>query len=84
MLQEFIPQSEGKLELVEDLLKKYTREYSWAELTAKDKPKGLDNTQLESYLSDAEFKDHFGMTKDEFWKMPVWKQTQKKKQIGFF
>ena len=38
---------EGKMELVSDKLKDYDREYSWEELTAKNKPKGLDYKHLE-------------------------------------
>jgi hypothetical protein len=36
-----------KSELVSDLLKEYERVYTWDELTAKQKPKGLDYNRLE-------------------------------------
>lgn len=75
---------EGKLELVSDKLKDYDREYTWEELTAKVKPKGLDMKHLEKYLPDSVFEEKFGMTKEKFWGMPSWKRTQKKKKVGFF
>uniref|UniRef100_G1PFU1 Villin like n=1 Tax=Myotis lucifugus TaxID=59463 RepID=G1PFU1_MYOLU len=36
------------------------------------------------YLSDSEFKDVFGKSKEEFYSMAKWKQQQEKKQLGFF
>merc|ERR1712014_111735 len=76
--------AEAKMELVSDKLKDYEREYTWEELTAKEKPKGLDYKHLEKYLPDAVFEERFGMTKDKFWHMASWKRTQKKKKVGFF
>ena len=38
---------EAKIDRVEDLLKEYTRTYTFAELTDKNRPKGLDTTRLE-------------------------------------
>jgi len=76
--------AEGKLELVSDKLKEYDREYTWEELTAKKKPKGLDNKHLEKYLPDSVFEEKFGMTKEKFWGMPSWKRTTIKKKVGFF
>lgn len=35
------------MELVSDKLKDYDREYTWDELTAKNKPTGLDYKHLE-------------------------------------
>ena len=74
----------GKLMLVEDRLNEYSRNYTWAELTAKQKPKGLDNSRLESYLSDEEFKERFGTTKEDFYKLPGWRRVKKKKDLKFF
>lgn len=36
------------------------------------------------YLSDADFQDIFGKSKEEFYSMAKWKQQQEKKQLGFF
>uniref|UniRef100_A0A663M5Z2 Villin like n=1 Tax=Athene cunicularia TaxID=194338 RepID=A0A663M5Z2_ATHCN len=39
---------------------------------------------LQYYLSDADFHDIFGKSKDEFYQMPKWKQQNEKKQCGLF
>lgn len=39
---------------------------------------------LQYYLSDADFHDIFGKSKDEFYQMPKWKQQNEKKQYGLF
>ncbi|XP_036287697.1 villin-like protein [Pipistrellus kuhlii] len=52
--------------------------------SAKDLPEGVDPAQKEFYLSDSEFKDVFGKSKEEFYSMAKWKQQQEKKQLGFF
>lgn len=39
---------------------------------------------LQYYLSDADFHDVFGKSKDEFYQMPKWKQQNEKKQYGLF
>ncbi|XP_070247159.1 villin-like protein isoform X1 [Myotis yumanensis] len=51
---------------------------------AKDLPEGVDPAQREFYLSDSEFEDIFGKSKEEFYSMAKWKQQQEKKQLGFF
>lgn len=45
---------------------------------------GIDLTNKESYLSDAEFREVMGTTKDEFAKLPKWKQQAKKKEVKLF
>nr|XP_008110418.1 PREDICTED: villin-like protein [Anolis carolinensis] len=47
-------------------------------------PEGVDPTQKERYLSDEDFYDIFGKTRDEFYQMPKWKQQNEKKQHGIF
>ncbi|XP_044281271.1 villin-like protein [Varanus komodoensis] len=49
-----------------------------------DLPEGVDPTRKEWYLSDEDFYDIFGKTKDEFYQMPKWKQQNEKKQHGLF
>ncbi|XP_036074581.1 villin-like protein isoform X4 [Rousettus aegyptiacus] len=51
---------------------------------AEDLPEGVDPAQKEFYLSDADFRDIFGKSKEEFYSMAKWKQQQEKKQLGFF
>ena len=40
--------------------------------------------EKEKYLNDEDFAKIFGVTRDEFYKLPGWKQKQKKKSAGFF
>ncbi|XP_006890717.1 PREDICTED: villin-like protein [Elephantulus edwardii] len=51
---------------------------------AEDLPEGVDPACKEFYLSDAEFQDIFGKSKEEFYRMAKWKQQQEKKKHGFF
>uniref|UniRef100_A0A670ZX91 Villin like n=1 Tax=Pseudonaja textilis TaxID=8673 RepID=A0A670ZX91_PSETE len=52
--------------------------------TVDELPEGVDPTKKEYFLSDAEFFDIFGKTKDAFYQMPTWKQQNEKKQFGLF
>lgn len=36
------------------------------------------------YLSDSDFQDIFGKSKEEFYSMAKWKQLQEKKKLGLF
>jgi villin 1 len=45
---------------------------------------GIDPTQKEKYLSDSVFKEAFGMDKDAFAAMPLWRRQQLKKKVGLF
>jgi len=47
----------------------------------QSRPKECDQTKLESYLSDTDFKRHFGMPRDEFSKLPNWKKGDVKKKL---
>ncbi|XP_026857817.2 advillin isoform X2 [Electrophorus electricus] len=47
-------------------------------------PAGVDPAQKEKYLSDANFQDLFGMSKDGFFSLPQWKQVNIKKKLGLF
>lgn len=47
-------------------------------------PRGADKTKLETYLTDQEFSEVFKMTRDEFCKLPTWKQGFKKKEVLLF
>jgi len=48
----------------------------------KVKKDALDQSKLESYLSDEEFIKILGSTREVFYKMPMWKQNNKKRQLG--
>ncbi|GLE02953.1 hypothetical protein PINS_up011832 [Pythium insidiosum] len=45
---------------------------------------GIDITARESYLSDAEFLKVMGHSKNEFYKLPKWRQQSKKKEVNLF
>uniref|UniRef100_A0A8C5P405 Villin-like n=1 Tax=Jaculus jaculus TaxID=51337 RepID=A0A8C5P405_JACJA len=50
----------------------------------EDLPQGVDPTRKEFYLSDADFQEIFGKSKEEFYSLAKWKQQQEKKKLGFF
>ncbi|KAK7012572.1 hypothetical protein SK128_009367 [Halocaridina rubra] len=76
---------QGGQYLVSDILDQLSRtHYSLAELTAQPLPDGADPLHLEVYLSDTEFNDALGMTKDEFYSLQPWKQTEMKKKANLF
>ncbi|XP_055457602.1 villin-like protein isoform X1 [Psammomys obesus] len=50
----------------------------------EDLPQGVDPARKEFYLSDSDFQDIFGKSKEEFYRMAKWKQQQEKKKLGFF
>jgi hypothetical protein len=45
---------------------------------------GIDPTVKEKYLSDDDFLSLFGMSKDAFAAMPLWRRQQQKKKVGLF
>ncbi|XP_061074673.1 advillin [Conger conger] len=51
---------------------------------AHELPEGLQPACKEKYLSDTDFTDVFGITKDEFYSLPQWKQLNMKKSKGLF
>ncbi|KAI3370212.1 hypothetical protein L3Q82_024994 [Scortum barcoo] len=51
---------------------------------ANELPEGVDPTKKEKYLSDSDFNNVFGMTKDNFVSLPRWKQLNLKKEKGMF
>ncbi|KAG1364135.1 villin-3 [Cocos nucifera] len=44
----------------------------------------IDATKREAYLSAAEFKEKFGMTKEAFYKLPKWRQSRHKMALQLF
>jgi len=45
---------------------------------------GVDNTKLEEYLSDEEFKTVLGVTREEFARLKSWQQLAKKKAAKLY
>ncbi|XP_067642912.1 uncharacterized protein [Eurosta solidaginis] len=68
-----------------DVLKQLTQtEYPLAILKERPLPEGVDPTRLELYLNAEDFQTALGMTSTEFEQMPLWKQTNLKKERGLF
>jgi hypothetical protein len=70
--------------VTESLSKLTTSTYTFAQLTAKDLPEGVDATKKEQYLSEAEFQKVLGVSKAEFNAMPAWKSSGIKKKVGLY
>eukprot|EP01128_Nolandella_sp_AFSM9_P007444 TRINITY_DN407_c1_g2_i1.p1 TRINITY_DN407_c1_g2~~TRINITY_DN407_c1_g2_i1.p1 ORF type:complete len:1053 (+),score=344.92 TRINITY_DN407_c1_g2_i1:22-3159(+) len=71
--------------LVDDLLSEYNVTFTWEQL--KDKaslPPTVDQGNLQNYLSDEDFLRAFEMTREEFTKVPKWKESTLKKKAGLF
>ncbi|XP_028261392.1 advillin isoform X2 [Parambassis ranga] len=51
---------------------------------ANELPEGVDPGQKEKHLSDSDFTGVFGITKDDFVRLPQWKQLNMKKEKGMF
>lgn len=58
--------------------------YDRLKTTATDPVTEIDVTRRETYLSFAEFKEKFGMTKEAFSKLPKWKQNRLKIALQLF
>ncbi|KAL1359323.1 hypothetical protein HN51_004625 [Arachis hypogaea] len=58
--------------------------YERLKITSTDPVTDIDVTKRETYLSSAEFKEKFGMTKDAFYKLPKWKQNKLKMAVQLF
>eukprot|EP01087_Luapelamoeba_hula_P021999 TRINITY_DN779_c2_g1_i12.p1 TRINITY_DN779_c2_g1~~TRINITY_DN779_c2_g1_i12.p1 ORF type:complete len:470 (-),score=153.58 TRINITY_DN779_c2_g1_i12:1432-2841(-) len=56
----------------------------YADLKERRNVQDLDMSMLEAYLSDAEFETIMGANRPDFQKLPRWKQTAKKKEVGLF
>ncbi|CAM0873252.1 unnamed protein product [Alopecurus aequalis] len=60
--------------------------FSYDRLISKstDPVRGIDTKRRESYLSDSEFQTVFGVTKEEFYQQPRWKQELQKRKVDLF
>ncbi|XP_011290699.1 pneumococcal serine-rich repeat protein isoform X3 [Musca domestica] len=59
-------------------------EYPLEVLKARPLPEGVDPTRLELYLNTDDFEKALGLQRSEFEQMPLWKQTNLKKERGLF
>ncbi|XP_078621818.1 uncharacterized protein LOC144888044 isoform X4 [Branchiostoma floridae x Branchiostoma japonicum] len=75
----------NKAVLVSDVLKRLTKsQYTFDELMERPLPEGVDPMRLEKYLEQADFERVLGMSREEFYLLPIWKQTNLKKDMGLF
>ncbi|KAF8042572.1 hypothetical protein BT93_A1032 [Corymbia citriodora subsp. variegata] len=58
--------------------------YDRLKTTSTDLVVEIDVTKRETYLSSAEFREKFGMTKDAFSKLPKWRQNKLKMALQLF
>ncbi len=47
-------------------------------------PPDLDRCNLEKHLSDTDFDMAFGLSKDDFYRQPMWKRNEMKKRVRLF
>ncbi|XP_059216277.1 uncharacterized protein LOC106082465 isoform X10 [Stomoxys calcitrans] len=71
--------------LIADVLEQLSQtEYPLEVLKERPLPEGVDPTCLELYLNSEDFEKALGLTRGEFEQMPLWKQTNLKKERGLF
>ncbi|KAG1331907.1 Villin-4 [Cocos nucifera] len=58
--------------------------YEQLKTSSTDPVSEIDVTKREAYLSSAEFREKFGMTKDAFYQLPKWKQNKLKMAVHLF
>jgi len=74
----------ASLQSASAVLAEYSRTYTYEELKAKPPPATCDATNLEHYLSDAEFATIFKVDRASFAAQPKWKRDNSKKAAGLF
>ncbi|KAL5291784.1 SVIL family protein [Megaselia abdita] len=83
-----INMQDGRIEQaipISDVIKQLTQtEYPLSTLLERPLPEGVDPIHLEDYLNENDFEEALGISKDEFDKLPIWKQTNLKKERGLF
>ncbi|KAM9791401.1 supervillin isoform 8-T9 [Syngnathus typhle] len=71
--------------LVEDVLARLSQNmFPLDQLRARPLPEGVDPLRLEIYLSDRDFEEALEMKRDEYERLPGWKQVNLKKAKGLF
>lgn len=84
-IQEVGQDGSSKVLLVQDaLLRLCKTQYSLEEIMSRPLPEGVDPQRLETYLSDEDFQKLVQMPREEFYKLPSWKQVNWKKAKGLF
>jgi gelsolin len=58
--------------------------YERLKTDSEDPVSDVDLTRREAYLTSVEFKEKFEMTKNEFYKLPKWKQNKLKMSVNLF
>lgn len=58
--------------------------YSPAELRGDELPFGVDGASLDDYVTDEDFKKSFGHSREDYFSLPKWKQTEVKRKSGLF
>ncbi|CAN8301556.1 unnamed protein product [Cochlearia groenlandica] len=58
--------------------------YEQLKTDSEDPAADIDLTRREAYMTTAEFKEKFEMTKNEFYKLPKWKQNKLKMSVNLF
>jgi len=58
--------------------------FSFDKLKIKPLPPGVDGTSLDAFLAPAEFPTYFKITREEYYKLPKWKQLRTRKEVGLF
>lgn len=72
------------LHLDEYLSRFHQAVYPLEALLARPLPEYVNPTKLEMYLSAEDFEETLGMIKEEWKKLPAWKQTNLRKEHGLF
>ncbi|KAI1728357.1 villin headpiece domain-containing protein [Ditylenchus destructor] len=67
-----------------ELFHERTRSRTMEELQQRDLPRGCDTRNLERYLTDQDFEQTFGYTKEGYSALPAWKQISLKKKVNLF
>uniref|UniRef100_A0A3Q3CMH8 HP domain-containing protein n=2 Tax=Haplochromini TaxID=319058 RepID=A0A3Q3CMH8_HAPBU len=71
--------------LVEDVLARLCQNtFPLAQLQARPLPEGVDPLCLELYLSDQDFEKALEVKREEYERLPGWKQVNLKKAKGLF
>ncbi|XP_023635046.1 villin-5 isoform X1 [Capsella rubella] len=58
--------------------------YELLKTDSEDPASDIDLTRREAYLTSSDFKEKFEMTKNEFYKLPKWKQNKLKMSVSLF
>ncbi|CRL08353.1 CLUMA_CG021256, isoform A [Clunio marinus] len=76
--------TKNMMQLDEYLLRFQQSVYPLDVLLKRPLPEYVNATKLEMYLSDDDFEKTLGMDKNEWKKLPAWKKTNLRKEVGLF